>query len=212
VRVIVVDDHQIARAGVRAALTADRRVSAFLEASTGAEALRLMRSDPPDLAVVDLRLPDMSGEQLVAEMVRLQPRLPVIVLTTYLSERTIRGVLDAGAVAYVTKAAGIDALIDAMDRVLDGEAAHAAEGPQIVEQLRSVIGDRMGAPSLTGRQREILGFIADGYTYDEISEEIGISKGTVAFHVGRLKIKLDARSTSDLIAKAVRLGYVARSA
>jgi DNA-binding NarL/FixJ family response regulator len=212
VRVIVVDDHQIVRAGVRSALAADARFTALDQAASGAEALRCVHERPPDLALVDLRLPDMSGEELVRALVRERPGLDVIVLTTYLSETLVRGALDAGAVAYVTKAAGLDALMDAVDRVVAGRAAEADEGPQIVEQLRGVIDERLGVARPTERQAEVLELIAEGCSYEEISEELAIAPATVSFHVTRLKGKFEARSTAELIAKAVRLGYVAQRA
>jgi DNA-binding NarL/FixJ family response regulator len=212
VRVIVVDDHQVVQAGVRAALAADPRFTAVDRAASGAEALRCVRRDPPDLALVDLRLPDTSGEELVRALLREQPGLDVIILSTYLSESLVRGALDAGAVAYVTKSAGLDALMDAIDRVLAGRAAAATESPQIVEQLRTVIDDRIGVARPTERQGMVLDLIAEGYSYDEISEELGITKATISFHVTRLKEKFAARSTTELIAKAIRLGYVAQGA
>lgn len=210
-RVIVVDDHQIVRAGVRAALAADRRFSALDQAASAEEALRCVRAHPPDLALVDLRLPDMSGEDLARALRAEHPEIAVIILTTYLSESTVRGALDAGAVAYVTKAAGLDALMDAIDGVIGG-ARNAEDGRQIVDQLQGMIAERMGVARPTERQERVLELIAEGFTYDEISDELEIAKSTVCFHVQRLKAKFEARSKTELIAKAIRMGYVAERA
>ena len=207
-RVIVVDDHQIVRAGVRAALVDDGRFTAIDQAATGEEALSCVRRCPPDLALVDLRLPDMSGEDLARELLREHPGIAVIILTTYLSEATVRGALAAGAVAYVTKAAGLDALMDAIDRVFQGDrGADDQAVPQIVEQLHGVINDRMRPAPLTERQERILRLIEAGCTYEDIGEDLGISPSTVGFHVRRLKSAFGARTNTELVAKAIRTGY-----
>src|SRR3954468_7372581 len=109
-RIMIVDDHQGVREGVRVVLSADPPIEVVAEAATGKEALRCVRRTLPDLALVDLRLPDMRGEELARELVRDCPSTRVIILTTYLSEETVRGALDAGAVGYVTKAAGLPEL------------------------------------------------------------------------------------------------------
>ncbi|HEY6779721.1 MAG TPA: response regulator transcription factor, partial [Thermoleophilaceae bacterium] len=139
-RIMIVDDHEIVREGVRATLTADPRIDVVATAASGREALRRARQTLPDIALVDLRLPDMRGEELTRELTRDFPSTAVIILTTYLSEETVRGALEAGASAYVTKAAGLPELRNAIERVMRGDrAASAASGSQIVEQLHSLV-------------------------------------------------------------------------
>src|SRR3712207_4229376 len=113
-RIIIVDDHEVVREGVRAALANDPRITVVGEAATGEEAVRCVRRTLPDIALVDLRLPDMRGEDLTRRLVRDFPQTAVVILTTYLSEETVRASLDAGAVGYVTKAAGLPALVAAI--------------------------------------------------------------------------------------------------
>lgn len=210
-RVMIVDDHDLVRYGVRAALAADARIEIVGEAATASAALRCARRTLPDLAVVDLRLPDMSGEDLTRELVRTFPSISVIMLSTYLSEATVRSALDAGAAAYVTKAAGLPELVSAIERVMVGGLhAGTGSGPQIVNQLQKLTADRRGSPlTPTPQQERVLELVAEGHTYHEISDHLFISESTVRFHVQKLKGKFAARTTTELIAKAIRTGFIA---
>lgn len=209
-RIMIVDDHQIVREGVRATLSSDPRIDVVGEASTGKEALRCVRRTLPDVALVDLRLPDMRGEDLTRELVRDFPDTSVIILTTYLSEETVRGALDAGAVAYVTKAAGLRELLGAIERVMEGDCAPGASaGPQIVKQLHAVVNDRMSGALPTPQQERVLELAAQGFTNQEIGSRLFISESTVRFHVQKLKGKFEARTKTELIAKAIRTGFIA---
>ncbi len=209
-RIMIVDDHEIVREGVRATLSSDPRIEVVGEASTGREALRRVRQTLPDIALVDLRLPDMRGEDLTRELRRDFPSTAVIILTTYLSEETVRGALDAGAAAYVTKAAGLPELIAAIERVMDGRGAPGvAAGPQIVKQLHALVEDRMSGARPTPQQERVLELAAQGFTNQEIGTRLFISESTVRFHVQKLKAKFAARTKTELIAKAIRTGFIA---
>jgi DNA-binding NarL/FixJ family response regulator len=209
-RIMIVDDHDIVREGVRAALSSDPRIEVVAEAGSGKEALRAVRQSLPDVALVDLRLPDMRGEDLTRELVRDFPSTAVIILTTYLSEETVRGALEAGAVAYVTKAAGLPELMAALERVMAGEAIpDAAEGLQIVRQLHAVVTSRMTGVTPTPQQERVLELAAQGFTNQEIGSRLFISESTVRFHVQKLKSKFEARTKTELIAKAIRTGFIA---
>jgi DNA-binding NarL/FixJ family response regulator len=209
-RIMIVDDHDIVREGVRAALSSDPRIEVVAEAASGKEALRAVRQSLPDVALVDLRLPDMRGEDLTRELVRDFPSTKVIILTTYLSEETVRGALEAGAVAYVTKAAGLPELMAALERVMAGEPIPAAaEGLQIVRQLHAVVTSRMTGVTPTPQQERVLELAAQGFTNQEIGTRLFISESTVRFHVQKLKSKFEARTKTELIAKAIRTGFIA---
>src|ERR1700745_3902756 len=142
-RVMVVDDHDIVREGIRASLSRDPRLEIVGEAANGKDALRRVRQCLPDVALIDLRLPDMRGEDLCREIARDFPSTKVIILTTYLSEETVRGALEAGATDYVTKSAGLAELTAALERVMDGGGPrNAHEGPLIVKQLHALVAER----------------------------------------------------------------------
>ena len=209
-RIMIVDDHEIVREGVRVSLSRDPRMEIVGEADSGKEALRRVRQVLPDIALVDLRLPDMRGEDLCRQLTRDFPSTSVIILSTYLSEETVRGALEAGAAAYVTKAAGLGELVAAIERVMDGGSAHdAAAGPQIVKQLHALVSDRMAGVVPTPQQERVLELAAQGFTNHEIGARLFISESTVRFHVQKLKAKFAARTKTELIAKAIRTGFIA---
>jgi len=207
-RILIVDDHEIVREGLRASLEADPKLEVVGDAATASEALAIARRTLPDVALVDLRLPDMSGEDLCRQLRERFPSTALIVLTTYLSEETVRGALAAGAVGYVTKAAGLSELRAAIDRVLAGEADSAAAGPQIVQRLHETVSARMGDAAVTPQQERVLELAAQGLTSSEIGERLFIAESTVRFHTQKLKAKLSARTKTELVAKAIRLGLI----
>lgn len=209
-RVMIVDDHEIVREGLRASLSRAEGVEVVGEAASGKEALRRVRQTLPDIALIDLRLPDMRGEELTRELTRDFPSTAVIILSTYLSEETVRGALEAGAAGYVTKAAGLPALMAAIDRVREGYGSPGTSaGPQIVKQLHALVTERMAGVTPTPQQERVLELAAQGFTNHEIGERLFISESTVRFHVQKLKAKFDARSKTELIAKAIRTGFIA---
>ena len=209
-RVLIVDDHEIVREGLRASLSMDPRLEVVGEAGSGREALRRVRQTLPDIALVDLRLPDMRGEELCRTLARDFPSTRVIILSTYLSEDTVRGALSAGAVAYVTKAAGLAELIATIERVMAGDVAEdATSGPQIVRQLHALVASRMSEATPTPQQERVLELAAQGFTNEEIGSRLYIWESTVRFHIQKLKAKFVARTKTELIAKAIRTGFIA---
>ena len=209
-RLLIVDDHEVVREGLASALAADERFEIVGTAATGKEALQRARQTLPDLALVDLRLPDMRGEDLTRELRRRFPSTAVIILTTYLGEGTVRAALDAGAAAYVTKAAGLPELRSAIERVIEeGDPVNTTAAPQIVKQLHAVVASRMDDAIPTPRQEAVLELAAQGMTNGEIGERLYISESTVRFHVQKLKEKFSARTKTELIAKAIRTGFIA---
>jgi len=209
-RLLIVDDHEVVREGLASALATDERFEIVGTAASGKEALERARQTLPDIALVDLRLPDMRGEDLTREIRTRFPSTAVIVLSTYLGEGTVRASLDAGASAYVTKAAGLPELRAAIDRVIaDDGATDGAAAPQIVKQLHSLVAARMDDSIPTPRQEAVLELAAQGLTNGEIGDRLFISESTVRFHVQKLKEKFSAKTKTELIAKAIRTGFIA---
>jgi DNA-binding NarL/FixJ family response regulator len=209
-RVLIVDDHEIVQEGLSVTLARDERIEVVGAVGTAREAMTMARRTLPDIALVDLRLPDMSGEDLTRELRTNFPSMAVIVLSTYLSEETVRGALKAGAAAYVTKAAGLPELRAAIDRVAAGEAlGGTASGPQIVKQLHDIVSARMEEVLPTPQQERVLELAAEGLTNHEIGDRLFISESTVRFHIQKLKGKFSARTKTELIAKAIRIGVIA---
>jgi DNA-binding NarL/FixJ family response regulator len=209
-RLMIVDDHEVVREGLSATLGADPRDVLVASVSTGAAALALAGQMAPDVALVDLRLPDMSGEDLCRELVAASPSLSVVILSTYLSEETVRGALQAGAVGYVTKAAGLPRLREVLDELRQGLGAppHSLTAPQIVQRLEALVAEREGARRATPQQERVLALAAEGMTNRAVGERLRISESTVRFHVQKLKELTGARTRTELVAKAIRLGMI----
>jgi DNA-binding NarL/FixJ family response regulator len=209
-RLLIVDDHEVVREGLAAALAADERFEIVGTVPTGKLALERARQTLPDIALVDLRLPDMRGEDLTREIRKRFPSTAVIVLTTYLGEGTVRSALEAGASAYVTKAAGLPELRSAIERVINDERpVDGTAAPQIVKQLHALVAARMDDAIPTPRQEAVLELAAQGLTNGQIGDRLFISESTVRFHVQKLKEKFSAKTKTELIAKAIRTGFIA---
>ena len=214
-RLLVVDDHEVVRAGLVAALAADERYPVIGVAGTGREALELARRDRPDVVIVDLRLPDLPGTELCRRLRAVLPDVAVIVLSSYLSEETVRQAIDAGASAYVTKAAGLPELRSALDEACarrgqpDGPPGGGRSVSQIVRRLEQLIGARGDGTTPTPQQARVLELAAQGLTYAEIATRLVISESTVRFHVQKLKVKFDTNSRTELVVRAVRAGLIA---
>lgn len=206
-RVLLADDHEVVRAGLRAALSS--RFTVVGAATTGAEAIELALRTRPDIALVDFRLPDMSGDEVCRRLRQAVPGIAVAILTTYVSDETVRRALLAGASAYVTKAAGLPELLNVLERLASGEVSGDPDtAPQIVTQLHALVARRTDSVPLTPQQESVLELAAQGLTNEEIGARLYISESTVRFHLQKLKAKFAARSKTDLIARAIRAGAI----
>jgi DNA-binding NarL/FixJ family response regulator len=211
VRVMVVDDHEVVREGLSAALSADGQFEIVAAVPTAAAALSVATRARPDVALIDLRLPDKTGTQLCSELRRRFPHTAVVVLSSYVSEDTVRTAMEAGASAYITKAAGLSELRKALAEVVAVRDEEAAPR-QIVEQLHDLVSRRRGEARLTPQQERVLELSAEGLTYREIGGRLFISESTVRFHMQKLKGKFGARTKTELIARAIRTGAMAPAA
>jgi DNA-binding NarL/FixJ family response regulator len=206
---LIVDDHEVVREGLSTALERHAFCRVIGAVGTGSAALALASLHRPSLALVDLRLPDMSGDELCKQLIARCPDIVVVMLSTYLYEQAVRASLLAGASAYVTKSAGISEVITALRRAARGTPASTPdEASQIVGQLHNLISHRTKEAPVTPQQESVLVLAAQGLTYAEIGRQLYISESTVRFHIQKLKPKFNARSKTDLVAKAIRAGVI----
>jgi len=197
--ILIVDDHEIVRDGLIASLgTATRELSGV---GTGRDALDRVRERGADVVVVDLRLPDMSGHELIAAIREAAPATRIVVLSTYLSEQSVQSAYDAGADAYVAKSSGMGELNAALGRVLDGQALDESAA-ETVHRLRE--GQDDARVRITLQQERVLVLAAAGATDKEIAAALFITESTVRFHMQRVKELLGARSKTQAIAEAIR--------
>lgn len=205
VRVCIVDDHEVVREGLAAALERDGEFTVVGHAGSGTEALATIVALRPDVAVVDFRLPDMTGAELCARIRARSPKTAVVVLSTYLSEEVVRTSMDSGAAAYITKAAGLAEVRTVLHQIaVDGGSPNRESVSAIVHRLFTAAQGGADHGALTPRQEAVLSLAAEGLTYARIAERLGISQSTVRFHIQVAKDRLGARSKTELVSMAIR--------
>jgi len=205
--ILVVDDHEVVRAGLVAEIDRQEAFSVAGVAGNGADAFEWAVKHRPDLVLMDWRLPDKTGVEVCRELREAAPDVRVVMLTTYISEQTVREALAAGARGYVTKAAGIGALFDAMHEAMN-DASGPGTAPEVVKHLHDMLDSRTQAAALTPQQQHVLDLAAQGLTNQQIADRLSVSESTVRFHLKALRSKLEASSKAGLIANAVRLGLL----
>ena len=205
IKILIVDDHAILRAGIRALLKLHADFDVIGEAADGSEALDMIKSCAPDVVLMDLNMPGMDGLVTTRKISELHPETKVLVLTQHENREYVLPVLEAGAAGYVLKRAPDDTLITAIECVHGGGTFL---DPRISDVLAEAM-QRKGAPvdpydSLSEREREILILLAEGCPYKEIANKLFISVKTVEFHRSNLMGKLNLSNRSDITRFAMR--------
>ena len=201
IRVLVVDDHSVVRDGLSALLQRQGDMHVVGEAGTGAEALAEFRRLRPDVTLVDLRLPDMDGAQLIATLRQEFPGMRALVLTTYDGDEDIYMALRAGARGYLLKDMLREELLDAV------RAVHAGMR-RIPPAVAVRLAERLPGRELTGRERDVLRLIVAGKSNKEIATALGLTEGTVKGYVNTMLDKLEVADRTQAAVAAVRRGIV----
>ena len=206
--VVLVDDHELIRQGLRRAFERTADFTVMGEAGTVAAALELIRSTPPDVVVFDVRLPDGSGLDAVKKVRAANPTMGIVVLTMYAGDDQLFGALEAGASAFVPKDAPAEDVISA--------ARHASVSPRAftANDLAGAMQRRLSpsGPQLSPREREVLGLLADGLGVAAISKQLYISESTTKTHISKVYEKLGAANRAQALMTAMRLGLIANPA
>jgi len=205
IRVLVADDQAIVRDGLVTILGLLEDVSVVGEASDGVEAIALALSERPDVVLMDLRMPGLSGVDATARLTRDDPQIAVLVLTTYADDDSIADALRAGARGYLTKDAGRAELEAAIRSIARGQSVFASEvGARLVRAATAAapptarLSDRF--PALTARESDVLALIARGRNNREIAAELFVSVATVKSHINTIFAKLGVRDRAAAIA------------
>ncbi|MFC0598237.1 response regulator [Streptomyces palmae] len=205
-RVIVVDDHTVMRAGVVALLAAEPGIEIVAEAADGRAAVELVERLRPDVALVDLRMPVLDGASATARIVAGGSGTRVLILTTYETDSEIERAVEAGAIGYLLKDTTREQLADAIRSAARGETVLA---PRVAERL--VARMRRPAPvALTAREVDVLSGVADGLSNAEIGRRLVIGEATVKTHLLRVFAKLDVSDRTHAVVVALERGLLTR--
>jgi len=201
IRILAVDDHPMVREGIAALIATQSDMKLVAEASTGREALDQFREQRPDLALMDLQLPDMDGVEVTAAICGEFPEARIIVLTTYKGDVKVLRALKAGARAYLLKGLLRKELLEAI------RAVHAGQ-KRIPPEVASVLADHVIDDALTSREIDVLRLIAGGNANKLIANRLSIGEETVKGHVKKILSKLRASDRAHAVTVALRRGII----
>jgi DNA-binding NarL/FixJ family response regulator len=201
IRILVVDDHPGFRAGLVAMVEFSGEMKVVAEASDCAQAIEAFKAHRPDITLMDLRLPDMSGVEGVMALRAQDPQCRVIVITTYDADEDIYRALQAGAKSYLLKEMTAEELRSAIRAVARGETPLPA---QVAQRLAS----RLSRPALTRRELDMIRLIVRGFSNKEIASEFGITEDTVKGHLKHLFVKLGVKDRTQAAIMALQQGII----
>lgn len=212
IRLLLVDDHEVVRSGIRMLLEDEADVDIVGEFGTAREALDALIELRPDVVLMDIGLPDMSGIDAAKEAKRLRPETAIVALTIHEDEEYFFRMLEAGASGYVPKRAAPEELLTAIRVAAEGEVyLYPSMAKLLVSdylQQDESSRDELALNGLTPREQEVLAHLADGARNIDIAETLGISPKTVARHRENIMRKLNLHSRTDLVKYAIRKGII----
>lgn len=201
ISLLLIDDHFVVRSGLVASLELEDDLKVVGEADRGEDAPKLFAKKKPDVVLMDLQLPGMSGIEATTALLRDHPAAHVLIFSTFARDDEIQAALKAGALGYLQKSSSRDDLLAAIRTVAQGERSLP---PEIEKNLQ----DRLAEPEITPREREILTLVTQGNANKEIAATLGIGEDTVKQHVSRILMKLKVNDRAQATAEAIRRGLV----
>ncbi|MBM3152250.1 MAG: response regulator transcription factor [Chloroflexi bacterium] len=212
ISIIIVDDHEVVRNGIRSYLETLPTFHVVGEAASGQEAIALVSEHIPDIVLMDLIMPGMDGIETTRQIKKISPRTQVVVLTSYHEDVHIFPALKAGATAYILKDMKMEKLVEALHRAIQGEVTlHPRVASRVLLNLR---GDDNEDPrlftDLTERELDVLKLIANGLSNNQIAEKLIISENTVKGHVSNILSKLHLMDRTQVAVYAWQKGIVSR--
>jgi DNA-binding NarL/FixJ family response regulator len=207
VSVMIVDDHPVWRDGLRTDLEREGAARVVAQASDGGEAIELAHETMPDVVVMDLNLPTVSGVEATRRITESLPHIRVLVLSATGEEADVLEAIKAGASGYMLKSATAVDVADGVRRVAAGEPVFTAPlAGLVLDEFRRIAGRDPAEPALSPRENEVLRLVAKGYTYREIAEKLFISVKTVQNHVQNILSKLQLNRRYELMRYAIERG------
>lgn len=207
-RLLIADDHGVMRAGLQAILEDEPDLQIVGVAANGEEAVRLAVSQQPDIALLDIGMPDIDGIDVTRKLAEVAPDTRVVILSVHEEASLLRAAIKAGAYGYVVKRALEEELIAAIRAVSRGDMyIHPAVTRLLVQDLRPAVGSKRAAlASITPREREVMDYLVRGFTNRQIAETLSISVRTVEGHRANLFDKLGLRNRVELVEFAEKYG------
>jgi len=201
IRILVVDDHFMVRIGLCASLNVEPDMKVIAEAGNGEDALHAYHQHRPELVLMDVRLPGMSGIETAAAILREFPDARILMLSTHAGEEEIYRSLQAGSAGYILKSAVREQLLQAIRQVCRGER-------YIDPSVASLLAARVSHRSLTGRELEVLRMIVNGLSNKEIASALNIAEVTVKLHVSHVLEKLNVKDRTHAATEALKRGII----
>ncbi len=202
--VLLVDDHDLIRQGLRRAFERDADFTVVGEASSVADATRMIDEHTPDVVILDVRLPDGSGLDAARQARAKYPNLGIVILTMYAGDEQLFGALEAGASAFVPKDAPAEDVVAAARHA--GASPHAFTAADLADAMKRRLSP--SGPQLSQREREVLDLLAEGLGVAQISRRLYISVSTTKTHISKLYEKLGAANRAQALMTALRMGLI----
>lgn len=201
ISVLCVDDHQIVREGIVAVIGRQIDMEVTGTAANGLQAVEAFLQNPPDVTLMDLQLPVLSGLEAIRRIRSADVHAKIIVLTTYHGDEDVHRALEAGAATYVLKEAVLDDLAGVV------RAVHNGAQP-LSDDVRRILATRLNYGQLTAREVEVLELIAQGLSNKEVGKSLGITEETTKVHVRNIMDKLDVEDRTEAVTRALRRGII----
>jgi DNA-binding NarL/FixJ family response regulator len=212
IKVMLVDDQNLVRKGVRSLLELSEEIEVVAEAADGAEAIRMIPEVRPDVVLLDMRMPGLSGLDVLRQLSATQALPPTIILTTFDDDELVLAGIQSGARGYLLKDVALADLVSAIRTVAEGGTiVKPAVTQRLLKGLANLQNDfsSLDQPDpLTDRETEILRLMAGGYSNKEIANSLGVAEGTVKNHVSNILSKMGVRDRTRAVLKAFELGQI----
>lgn len=204
IRVAVIDDHVVLRAGLKYVIASDPEMEFAGEFGGGRGAAQFVATVDPDVTLLDVRMPDLNGVEALKDILAARPRAKVVMLTTSDAEEDVYQSIECGAMGYVQKEAPVEEILRAIRFAVAGDV-------YMSDDIRRIYETRKGAKGLSPREAEVLNAVGDGMNNREIGASLGISENSVKMHLKRIFFKLGATDRTEAVNLAVKRGFLSRS-